>query len=95
MTNEANSLDVVIIRGGLAGLAAAAILARSAKVVTLFEQSSNEIGGRARTTTIDGFYFNQGTCALYLTDAGDSFKRDRGQLYWRHCCRENLFNNRW
>ena len=36
MTNEANSLDVVIIRGGLAGLAAAATLARSAKVVTLF-----------------------------------------------------------
>jgi phytoene dehydrogenase-like protein len=36
----------------------------------LFEQSSNEIGDRARTSVFDGFYFNQGPYALYLSDLG-------------------------
>jgi phytoene dehydrogenase-like protein len=95
MSNEVTSLDVVIIGGGLAGLTTATLLARSGKAVTLFEQSSKEIGGRARTTVIDGFYFNQGPHALFLTDAGDSvLKRDRYPLYGRHCCEQSLFDNR-
>ncbi|MDW0192057.1 MAG: NAD(P)-binding protein [Nitrososphaeraceae archaeon] len=55
MSKEIDSLDVVIIRGGLAGLTTAVLLARSAKSVTLFERSSDEIGGRARTGEVGWF----------------------------------------
>jgi phytoene dehydrogenase-like protein len=60
MSKEIDSLDVVIIRGGLAGLTTVVLFARSGKSVTSFERSSNEIGGRARIGEVDGFYFNQG-----------------------------------
>jgi phytoene dehydrogenase-like protein len=79
--SNVDSSDVVIIGGGLAGLTTATLLARSGKAVTLFEQSSKEIGGRARTTVFDGFYFNQGPHALFLTDAGDSVLKEIGILY--------------
>src|SRR5215831_6935940 len=75
------SNDVIVIGGGLAALTTAALLARSGKAVTLFEHSSREIGGRARTTVIDGFYFNQGPHALYITDAADSILKDIGITY--------------
>ena len=81
MSNEVASSDVIIIGGGIAGLTTATLLARSGKAVTLFEQSSKEIGGRARTTVIDGFYFNQGPHALFLTDAGDSVLKEIGIPY--------------
>src|SRR5919202_185116 len=76
-----NNLDVIIIGGGLAGLTTSALLARAGKAVTLFEHSSREIGGCARTAEIEGFYFNQGPHALYLTDATDSTLKEIGISY--------------
>jgi phytoene dehydrogenase-like protein len=56
--------NVAIIGGGLAGLTAAALAAREGAKVTLFERSE-ELGGRARTITEEGFHLNMGAHALY------------------------------
>lgn len=57
--------DVIVVGGGLAGLAAAAYLARAGRSVTLFEQAA-AVGGRARTRKQGAFSLNQGAHALYL-----------------------------
>ncbi len=61
--------DVIIIGGGLAGLATATTLARNGKRVRLFEQAHG-VGGRARTKEQDGFYLNLGPHALYRSGQG-------------------------
>lgn len=55
---------VAIVGGGIAGLVAAADLARGGAEVTLFE-AAGEPGGRARTQAKDGYFLNQGPHALY------------------------------
>jgi phytoene dehydrogenase-like protein len=49
--------DVIVVGGGLAGLAAAAYLARAGRSVTLFEQAA-AVGGRARTRKQGAFSLN-------------------------------------
>ncbi len=64
--NETNrtDADVIVVGGGLAGLAAAAYLGRAKRSVIVLERSSH-VGGRAVTQTQGGFRFNLGPHALY------------------------------
>ncbi|HEY0579109.1 MAG TPA: FAD-dependent oxidoreductase, partial [Candidatus Nitrosocosmicus sp.] len=72
--------DIVVIGAGIAGLTAAIYLAREGRSVTIFEQSSTA-GGRARTLNTDGYYFNQGPHALYLSGAGVKILEEIGIRY--------------
>lgn len=67
--------DVVVVGGGLAGLTAAAYLARAGERVMVIEKS-HELGGRARTNHEDGFSFNLGPHALFLAGAGVDVLRE-------------------
>jgi phytoene dehydrogenase-like protein len=69
LKSEGAKDTIAIIGGGLAGLTAAVILSQKGKNVTVIEKSS-DLGGRARTTFKDGFYFNQGPHALYPAGSG-------------------------
>src|SRR3954467_15548354 len=69
---------VVVIGGGLAGLAAAATAAEQGATATLLEAREHE-GGRARTMTVEGgFLFNQGPHALYAASCGIEVLRHFG-----------------
>ncbi|MFL6486535.1 MAG: phytoene desaturase family protein [Nitrososphaera sp.] len=81
MMDKNENADVIVIGGGLAGLTTTTFLARAGKSVTLFELSSNEIGGRARTSVFDGFHFNQGPHALYLAAEGADVLKELGITY--------------
>lgn len=70
-------LDVVVIGGGVGGLAAATYLARQGKNVRLLEQS-HAVGGRARTKQQDGFFLNIGPHALYRGGRGIEVLRELG-----------------
>lgn len=59
-----DELDVVVIGGGLAGLACATYLARGRQRVVLLERAP-ALGGRAATETREGFRLNLGAHALY------------------------------
>ncbi len=69
--------DVVVVGGGLAGLAAAATAARTGARVTLVEARS-ELGGRARSTRAGRYTLNQGAHALYRSGQGVSVLRRLG-----------------
>ena len=56
--------DVLVVGGGIAGLACAALLGRGGRRVTLLEGAS-AVGGLARTRICDGFALNRGAHALY------------------------------
>jgi phytoene dehydrogenase-like protein len=59
----------IVIGGGLAGLTAAATLARAGRPVTVVE-GADHLGGRARSRHRDGFDLNLGPHALYKAVGG-------------------------
>lgn len=62
--------NTIIVGGGIAGLTAAAYLARAGRKVILFEKN-HELGGLVNTFSRDGFHFEAGVRAL--EDAGIIF----------------------
>ncbi len=69
MQNIKHDSEIIVIGGGVAGLAAATYMARAGRRVRILEQA-HTIGGRARTTERDGFYLNLGPHALYRGGRG-------------------------
>ena len=61
--------DVVIIGGGVSGLATGALLAKAGKRVTVLERG-NQPGGRAYTYEDKGFTLNYGPHAIYRPETG-------------------------
>src|SRR5262249_41206966 len=59
-----NHSDLIVVGGGLAGLATATRVARAVRGVTVLEMAS-ELGGRAITHVQQGVQFNLGPHALY------------------------------
>lgn len=56
--------DVVVVGGGLAGLASAVMLGRSGRSVVVLEKA-HAPGGRAATRETKGYFLNRGAHALY------------------------------
>jgi phytoene dehydrogenase-like protein len=69
--------NVVIVGGGMAGLAASIYLARGGRTVTLFEKR-RYLGGRAITHLRHGFRINLGPHAFYRGGAGSAVLRELG-----------------
>ncbi|AUX47804.1 amine oxidase [Sorangium cellulosum] len=69
--------DVVVVGGGLAGLAAAAYLGRAGRSVALVEKA-HAPGGRAATQESHGFSLNLGAHALYRGGAAHEVLRELG-----------------
>ena len=68
---------VHVIGGGLGGLAAAALVARSGHPVVVHERRGR-LGGKATTDVRRGYRFNQGPHALYLGGEAAAVLRDLG-----------------
>src|SRR5215210_7362117 len=69
--------NIVIVGGGLAGLAASIYLARGGRTVTIFEKR-RALGGRAITQLRHGYRFNLGAHAFYRNGAGAAVLRELG-----------------
>ncbi|WP_253919284.1 phytoene desaturase family protein [Dietzia psychralcaliphila] len=65
---------VVVVGGGIAGLATAALLAREGRDVTLVE-AMDEVGGRAGSWSADGFRFDTGPSWYLMPEVFDHFFR--------------------
>lgn len=69
--------NVIVVGGGLAGLAASLYLARGGRTVTLFEKR-RFLGGRAITTLRHGYRFNLGAHAFYRAGHAAAVCRELG-----------------
>lgn len=63
---------VIVIGGGISGLASSALLAKQGLQVTLLEKNA-ELGGRARVWKEDGFTFDMGPSWYHMPEAFDHF----------------------
>ena len=77
MRSTEQSFDVVVVGGGISGLAASIFLARGGCSVNILEQSS-QLGGRARTRSHEGFFLNIGPHAVYRSGAGFKILKELG-----------------
>lgn len=75
--NDANRADVVIVGGGLGGLATAALLGRAGLRVIVCERAAAP-GGRGRSLDRSGFSLNLGPHALYAAGSGAALLRGLG-----------------
>lgn len=75
-------MGVIVIGAGLSGLAAARTLQRAGREVTVLEQSP-EIGGRVKTTEIDGYRIDQGFQVLLTAyqEAAEIWPEDEMDLF--------------
>src|SRR5437868_15134743 len=71
---------VVVIGGGLSGLAAAAFCARAGADVTIVEKAG-ATGGRGGSWKRDGFTLNHGAHALYIGGPAERALVDLGVAY--------------
>lgn len=69
--------NVIVVGGGIAGLAASIFLARGGRTVTVFEKR-RYLGGRAVTHLRHGFRFNLGPHAFYRGGIGSQVLRELG-----------------
>lgn len=81
MRESSERSDLLVVGGGLAGLAAAALAARGGRSVLVLEKGA-EPGGLARTRQRQGYYFNLGPRALFGAGHGQRVLRDLG-VQWR------------
>ena len=63
---------VVVIGGGVGGLATAALLARGGALVTLLERHDS-VGGRVGTASFDGFRFDTGPSWYFMPEVFEHF----------------------
>jgi phytoene dehydrogenase-like protein len=77
MNGSSNPKRVVVVGGGLAGLAAATLAGRAGHEVTVLERAA-ELGGRGATHAREGFLLNQGPHALYRKGGAMSVLRELG-----------------
>jgi phytoene dehydrogenase-like protein len=80
MEPDQGRTEVVVVGGGISGLATACFLAREGARVALFEKAP-ALGGRAATRESGAFLFNRGIHALYTGGAASQTFEELGVSY--------------